>query len=217
MRAGICLIITWQACRQTYRTHVRRYIYLYFLFFVLYTWRVNRYHMSWLASQPASQPATSCIKSSHNIVKIKKRCVICTQRHRQVRLIPPQPHCLVLASAADALTIGAPIYGVNLVLVSGQISCELTRSHGPHLERRVLGRRNEQSRISRECALVHGSDVAAQGINKFSVTKESQLVQRLANCKRHQVGGKKKLTEHSIFWCGYPSLSWQSGCHQARM
>jgi hypothetical protein len=67
-----------------------------------------------------------------------------------VFLVPPDPNRLVLASTADLLSIGTPVYGKHLVFVAGQIRRQLTRAHIPDLQSGIFGGRDEQTRVSRE-------------------------------------------------------------------
>jgi hypothetical protein len=47
--------------------------------------------------------------------------------------------------------------------VAGQICRQLTRAYIPDLQSSIFGGRDEQTRVSRERALVDGADVAAEG------------------------------------------------------
>lgn len=74
--------------------------------------------------------------------------------------MPPEPHRLILPATSHQLPVWAPVDGVHLVLVPREIRRQLEIRHGPHLERRVLGRRDQQPRVRREGALVDRRDVA---------------------------------------------------------
>lgn len=78
-------------------------------------------------------------------------------------LVPPDPNRLVLASAADLLSVGTPVYCKYLVFVARKICRQLAGAHVPDLESGVLGGRDQQSRVGGEAALVDGADVAAEG------------------------------------------------------
>lgn len=57
-------------------------------------------------------------------------------------LVPPDPNRLILASTADLLSVGTPVYGKHLVFVARQIRRQLARAHVPDLQCGILGGRD---------------------------------------------------------------------------
>jgi len=81
-------------------------------------------------------------------------------------LVPPDPNRLVLASAADLLSVGTPVHRKYLILMAWQVRRQLARAHVPDLQGGILGGRDQQPRVGREAALVDGADVTTEGRDK---------------------------------------------------
>ena len=76
--------------------------------------------------------------------------------------MPPYPHSLVLATAANPLAIWTPVNGIDLVLMTRKVFRELSRPDIPDLEGCIFGCADKESRVRREVALVHGCHMTAQ-------------------------------------------------------
>lgn len=74
----------------------------------------------------------------------------------------PNPHLLILTTAPDLGTIGAPIDGKDFVLMARQVLLEETGATIPDFQRGVLARAHEQAAVGAEAGHVDGRDVAAQ-------------------------------------------------------
>lgn len=105
----------------------------------------------------------------------------------------PQLNDLILAGARDTFPIEAPIQGIYLVLVAGQILLQFAHAHIPHLDSGVLATRRQQSRITRPRHHVHRPDVAAHRGHELPVPRIPQLdaVVEARGCDARAVGRKR--------------------------
>lgn len=78
----------------------------------------------------------------------------------------PYPHSFILTTTADLFPVRAPIYGVHLVFVTWQIHGKFSRPNIPDFQGCVFRSTDQETRISREAALVHGPNMATQRINE---------------------------------------------------
>lgn len=88
---------------------------------------------------------------------------------REAFLAPPEPDSLVLPAAADLLPVGAPVNGVDLVVVARKVLSQLAGADVPHLEGVVARARDEQPRVRGEGTLIDMGDMTTEGVDKLAV------------------------------------------------
>lgn len=88
---------------------------------------------------------------------------------------PPEPNGLVLPTAADLLPIGAPVNGIDLVVMARQVLGELARAHIPHLEGVVPRARDQEPRVRGEGALIDMGDMTAEGVYELAIADSPSL------------------------------------------
>ena len=80
----------------------------------------------------------------------------------------PYPKSPILASAADTLSIRAPIDGINLICVAWQVKHELALGDIPDFQCRVLRSTNQKSWVSWPSHLIHRCHMATERCQVFS-------------------------------------------------
>lgn len=80
--------------------------------------------------------------------------------------MPPYPDFFVRAATADSFAIRRPVDRKYLVFVAREVHDHLAGADVKDLQRTILRRADEQSRISRKAALVDRSDVATECVDK---------------------------------------------------
>lgn len=123
---------------------------------------------------------------------------------------PPEPNGLILPTAADLLPVGAPVNGVDLVVMARQVLGELAGANIPHLEGVVPRARDQEPRVRGKGALIDVGDMTAKGVYELAIADGRLLA-------RETDGEGVVLTARTTASCGCRTHSWLPASHPARM